>query len=131
MARLTAQQLRDKKRELQENVRSLMDFRRRNEDTMTDEEFDEISERIRVTLNDSARMTLQAINGTKREITDSVKKIKQATENANLVLETLSNVRKGIRIAASIAGLAASLAAGNPAAIINNAVNTLNLILSE
>ena len=128
MTQLSSDQLQDAKRELQESVRELLEYRKKKDADISDEEFEEISERIRDILNDSARLTLSSISGTANEIADSVKNIQISTNNANASLRTIVDIKKALRIAAAIAGLAASLAAGNPAGIINSLADGLNEI---
>jgi prefoldin subunit 5 len=125
MTEVTLDQLRQIRSVLQNTARELNKFASKNNDNLSDEQFNNISLAIGKLLDASASLTAQAIKGTADEIASSVQGIQSATDNANGALRMLNNIKKGIEIATVLVGLGAAIATGNPAGIAQASVDVI------
>lgn len=126
MAQLTPQQLRQIKLALQKSAQELIQYQAEHDTELSDKEFDKLGDNIRDLTDRSRSISAQSIQGAADEIAESVQKIQEATNKVNQAIKTITNIRRGIRIATALVSLGTAITAGNPGGVISAARVVLN-----
>lgn len=118
MANLTAQQARDLANSFYELSKKLGDYRFGNWDNLTPSQRTKL-ENIQWTLmNYSSDFTAVAISQTVAELQNTLKNISDATDKMKKAIGNIQSIDKILKVAAAAVTLGASIATGNPIAIV-------------
>ena len=96
MPDLTPDQIRQTRDALQDMVDQLNRLLMAKRKELAQEDVDKINEAVGTLLDAADKLTAQAIKGTVEQIADSVRGIRDATNNANHTLKVLDRLEKGL-----------------------------------
>lgn len=127
MPDLTPDQIRHTSDALQDMVDHLNQLLMAKRKELAQEDVDKINEAVGTLLDAADTLTAQGIKGTAEQIADSVRRMRDATNNANHTLKVLDSIRKEINVGAALVVLGTAIIAGNPEGIVQAAAGVIGV----